>query len=98
MSRDAHRVTSQIVQVCSQAERVLGAIVQVEPASGVPTTVPVRLVHCWHHGKPSRSFTTVRDPRKVPLSEVVTLSARRWERELAFRRSSRFTAGAACWA
>jgi hypothetical protein len=65
MSCDTNRVTSQIVPVCSQGQRVFAAIVHLGPSQGVPATFPVH-----DHRKPSRAVTTALDPRRLPLAEV----------------------------
>jgi hypothetical protein len=81
------RVTDEIGPVSSHGDGVPGAIVSVGPAAGVPPTAPVRLVPCRQHGKPSRSVTTVRDPRNAS-SLCITGGVRS-------QRSSRCNAGAA---
>lgn len=51
----------------------------------IPRRAPVRVRPFWLHGKHARSLSTVCDPQKRSLADVVRVSARRWERELAFR-------------
>lgn len=85
ISRYAHQASDQVSHICSQADGVLDAIVYLGTSSNDQARSPVRLVQCWLHGRHSRSLTNVLDPHRLPLSDVVGLSARRWDIELAFR-------------
>lgn len=76
IARSGKRVTSKILPVCSQGDELRDAIVSLGPGEGVPATAPVRLILCGQQGTPSRSPSTVLDPRRLPLADVVGLDGR----------------------
>jgi len=85
ISRDAHQVSADVSRICSHADGVLDAIVSLGTDPVNQANSPVRVIHFWLHGRHVRSLTTVLDSQVVPLADVVSLSARRWEIERAFR-------------
>ena len=85
ISRYANNVSYQISHVCYQADGLLDAVVYLGAYRADQARYPVRLLQFWMHGRHYRYLTNVLDPHVLPLSEVVSLYARRWDIELAFR-------------
>lgn len=85
ISRSTHQVSSRVSHICSQADGILDAIVDLGTVSSCQAQYPVRLIQCWLHGRHYRSLSNVLDPHVLRLEDVVNLYARRWDIELAFR-------------
>jgi hypothetical protein len=85
MSRYAHQARSPVSHICSHADGLLDAMVYMGTSHGHQARYPVRLIPFWLHGRHSRSLTTALDPHVGKRSDVVGLSARRWDIERAFR-------------
>lgn len=85
ISRYAKKVSYQVSHICYQGDGVLDAIVYLGVHRADQAKYAVRLLSFWRQGKHYRYLTNVLDPRVLPLSEVVSLYARRWDIELAFR-------------
>lgn len=85
ISRYANKVSYQVSHVCYQADGVLDAIVYLGVHRADQARYPVRLVQFWQHGRHYRYLTNVLDPRVLSVADLVSLYARRWDIELAFR-------------